>query len=380
MRVLRAILLICVCIAPLDAQAAGELPGGDDHATSVDSEVDVESQFGVTGVPKIKQVTPPQLLEISDEGGVFRIPYIQRSTTLEVSVKVANLPPNGGVEFILNDAATFDMASPFARTYTVTPGQHQLEIYLVDRDQNRLTNPEAHSGPQLIGIGSLTATIGDSITAGVEGAASSRVIRDCARSPSASLDCRNFFQHNVSDGDRYRGYQVRANDCLTSATGAAQFLMNEGVGGITSRGVLNRMDVYMNRIQQLGLEQVFLLIGTNDANQGVSPGQWQRNVESIIRKLKAAGINASDIYLGRVPYRDGTSAGAEASRQLMQEYNARIPAITANTGARIGPDFYAYFEAHTSQLADNLHPNQAGYDAMAGLWTQSVTGSSICAA
>jgi lysophospholipase L1-like esterase len=126
------------------------------------------------------------------------------------------------------------------------------------------------------------------------------------------------------------------------------------------------------------VSRVFLLIGTNDANQGVSADQWQTNVEAIIGHITAAGVNASEIYLGHIPYRKGTSDSAVASRQRMQQYNARIPTIARNTGVQVGPDFYTYFETHTSQLADNLHPNQAGYDAMAGLWTESVTGSTVC--
>ena len=326
----------------------------------------------------ITSLTPPDEIGITDEGGTFVIPYIQQSTSLNLTAQATGVPSGGGIEFVLDSTSTYDLSAPYAQTVIAAPGNHRLDAYVVDSSMNRQPNPEAHMTRQEIGIGKIWDTIGDSITAGMFGDSSPTAIEACAQSPSSSLDCRNYFQHNASDGVWYRGYQVTANDCLAEATGSAQFLMNDGYGGITAKKILDRMSVYTDRIQQLGVSGVMLLDGTNDANNGISSDQWKLNIEAIIGHLKDAGVPAQNIYLGYVPYRKGTSSNADAARQRMQAYNALVPTIAADTGVSIGPDFYTYFENHLDQFANNLHPNRTGYDAMGGLWTQSITGSNDC--
>ncbi|MBX6341105.1 MAG: hypothetical protein IRY97_01500, partial [Thermomicrobiaceae bacterium] len=203
--------------------------------------------------PAITSLTPPATLHIADESPAgFDIPYIQVSTTLTVAVGATGVPSGGGVEIVVDGASTYDMAAPYQAQITVRPGEHRVEAYLVRSDRTRLTNPEAHVVRGPIGVGAIYTTIGDSITAGMYGDRSVSAVEGCADSPH-SADCRNFYQHNPSDGVWYRGYQVRLNDCLTGATGAATFLMNEGVGGLTSAQILSRMPSYRARVQRLGV-------------------------------------------------------------------------------------------------------------------------------
>ncbi|MBX6342543.1 MAG: SGNH/GDSL hydrolase family protein [Thermomicrobiaceae bacterium] len=231
------------------------------------------------------------------------------------------------------------------------------------------------------------SAIGASITAGKYGDSTPGPVTNCSQDTTTgkSADCRNFFQ-TYPDGSPptfvyYHGYEPHLNDCLTQATGRATFLMNEGIGGYTSKKVLNNMSAYTQRIQTLGISHVLLLIGTNDANQGVTPSTWQSNVEGIINALKSAGVPAGNIWVGYVPYRLGSSTGAQDARQLIQQYNALLPTIKADTGVNLGPDFYTYFQNHQSLFADNLHPNQTGYNAMGDLWAKSIVPSeTVCTA
>ncbi len=334
---------------------------------------------GTTAI--ITSLTPPDTVAITDEGGTFVIPYIQESTTLNLAAVATGVPSGGGIEFVLDGTSIFDLSAPYAQTVTASRGDHRLDAYVVDNSENRLTNPEAYMSRPEIGVGNLWDAIGDSITAGYLGASSNTPVESCVQSPSSSLDCRNFYQYNPSNSLWYRGFQVSANDCLSQATGSAEFLMNDGYGGLTTQQIINRMSVYTSHVQQVGITHVMLMAGTNDANRQnpVTADTWQSNMEKIIGSLVAAGISPSNIFVAYVPWTKGNNNIGLIRRQAIQGYNARLPQISADTGIKIGPDFFTYFQAHENdQMADALHPNQTGYDAMGELWGQSITGSSDC--
>jgi lysophospholipase L1-like esterase len=59
---------------------------------------------------------------------------------------------------------------------------------------------------------------------------------------------------------------------------------------------------------------------------------------------------------------------------VIQQYNQAIGELWAENGITVvPPDFYSWFEQHPEQLADPLHPNGVGYQAMANLWKISLT-------
>jgi len=57
------------------------------------------------------------------------------------------------------------------------------------------------------------------------------------------------------------------------------------------------------------------------------------------------------------------------SDSAIQQYNAVIDELVTLNGISVTPpDFYTYFKANQNQLADGLHPNEQGYQAMANMW------------
>lgn len=57
-----------------------------------------------------------------------------------------------------------------------------------------------------------------------------------------------------------------------------------------------------------------------------------------------------------------SSEGRENIDRIYEEYPQVIP----------GPNFYSYFEEHPEQLADGVHPDTDGYDAMRRMWAETM--------
>src|SRR5262249_62411749 len=68
----------------------------------------------------------------------------------------------------------------------------------------------------------------------------------------------------------------------------------------------------------------------------------------------------------------------------MLQINSRVivhlVSIPANNISVVPPDFYTFFSNNQSQYADLLHPNGVGYQSMANIWAQALTGGSTATA
>jgi lysophospholipase L1-like esterase len=85
-------------------------------------------------------------------------------------------------------------------------------------------------------------------------------------------------------------------------------------------------------------------------------------MQRIITAVKNGGKTP---YLAKVPW----TSSASLSIAAIQNYNAAIDELRSSNGISVvAPDFYAWFQSHTSQLADGIHPNGVGYQSMANLW------------
>jgi lysophospholipase L1-like esterase len=74
-------------------------------------------------------------------------------------------------------------------------------------------------------------------------------------------------------------------------------VVNFGIGGDTTRGVLNRIDTIINQKPK----KVFILIGINDLNKGYSVNEIVLNYNKIITKLQNKDIEVfvqSTIFVG----------------------------------------------------------------------------------
>ena len=157
------------------------------------------------------------------------------------------------------------------------------------------------------------------------------------------------------------GFEPILNNLRTVAKGYPHTVVNKGVSGDTSaNGAASISSTLSNNPSA---KYFLILYGTNDASiPAVSKATYKANMQMIITAIKNAGKIP---YLAKVPYTSDPSI-SDAS---IQEYNAAIGELKVTNGIAVTPpDFYAWFQSHTSQLADGIHPNGTGYQSMANLW------------
>jgi lysophospholipase L1-like esterase len=154
---------------------------------------------------------------------------------------------------------------------------------------------------------------------------------------------------------------------------------NEGHSGYTiddapdlNRTGISRLTV--PAIDRYAPDIVLLMIGTNDVatNNDVAdaPNRLARLVDSITAHAPRAVVVVAEIVPTRIAE---VNAGIEA-------YNAGVAAIVkarAAGGKHVAlVDMYGAFTANTdfrtAYMADDLHPNDSGYDVMAGVWYHAI--------
>lgn len=112
---------------------------------------------------------------------------------------------------------------------------------------------------------------------------------------------------------------------------------------------------------------VLLHLGTNDVNQDMNAGAPER-LGSLIDQIIAKLPNAL-IVVAKVIPQPGKASGITA-------YNNALPQIIqsrAGAGKHvILVDQFTGFPS--SELGDGVHPNQAGYMRMAGVWYTAIKG------
>jgi lysophospholipase L1-like esterase len=162
------------------------------------------------------------------------------------------------------------------------------------------------------------------------------------------------------------GYEPKLSNLLNASKGYLNTIAKEGVSGATSADGANSISSTLSMYPNV--PYYLILYGTNDADTTSGPGfpvsksTYKANMQTIITAIKNAGKTP---YLAKVPYTTNSSF----SLLSIQDYNAAIDELKSENGITVTPpDFYAWFQSHTSQLADGLHPNGTGYQSMANLW------------
>ena len=152
-------------------------------------------------------------------------------------------------------------------------------------------------------------------------------------------------------------------------------IANQGVGGFTSADGAAWISSTLSNYPSA--QYYLIMYGTNDSNATrgagypVSKAIYKANMQAIITAIK----NAFKIpYLAKVPYVDSSNpnfpAGEAFSNVFIQQYNDAIVELVNENGIPVTPpDFYGWFQSNTGQLQDGIHPNSAGYQSMATLWS-----------
>lgn len=164
------------------------------------------------------------------------------------------------------------------------------------------------------------AVLGDSLTAGY------------------GIGSEQAFPARLEEALRQRGFPVEV-------TGA-------GVSGDTTAGGRARLDWTLN--DDPGL--VIVELGGNDALRGLDPGQTRENLDDILTRLQASGV---EVLL----------AGMRAPRNLGRDYYTKFDRVYPELAERHGVPLYPFFLEGVAgrpelNLDDGIHPNAAGVEVI----------------
>ncbi len=126
-------------------------------------------------------------------------------------------------------------------------------------------------------------------------------------------------------------------------------VINAGLSGETSTGLLNRLDWVLKQKPNLTI----LNIGANDAMRALPIDLTRKNIDQIITKIKQS--NSAVILAGMQIYDN-------LGKQYVQDFNALYPKLAAKHGILLIP----FFLEHVAGIPqynqkDLLHPNVEGY-------------------
>jgi lysophospholipase L1-like esterase len=175
-------------------------------------------------------------------------------------------------------------------------------------------------------------------------------------------------------------FESRLGELLTAAKGHPVVVANLGLPGATAAAGAEKIAFALSTFPWA--RYYLILFGSNDAflprpvpsGKGTREGEpgyagsYKESLRKVIVGLRAEGKVPC---LAKVPF--AVLPSVDATR--IREYNDVIDELVSEEHLPFpAPDFFSYFQAHPSELSDGLHPNRAGYDAMAELWLGVLTG------
>ncbi|HEV3232059.1 MAG TPA: SGNH/GDSL hydrolase family protein [Candidatus Dormibacteraeota bacterium] len=384
------------------AGASGRLPQASEAVTAPGPAARPALAFlqphaGVAGAPEVAT------LEVPAPGGTFSVPYIQSGGDLRFALAVAGAGPDDRLEVAL-DAGTpgealADVAveSPSGVFPGIGFGEHTLTARLLRAGEGR---PEQVQGGERtvaqahltqVARGDIVAAMGDSTTEGVGGgpwspdqvealAAFPDWIAARAAATRAGLDWvtadgRNYPQpSNLQYPGRSRpAYTVDLARELEAASGHPALVLNLGFSGGTT-------DSYVHVVESPVLAREFAVVhptaylvdlGVNDALVRRSASDYGQRLTQIVTDLERVdGAQPGQVRLACPIYAKQT-----ARHQAELAYLAVVNQLRASAGLGPAPDFYSYYRDHPDEVADAVHPNAAGYQAMGGLWLHALQGA-----
>jgi acyl-CoA thioesterase-1 len=136
------------------------------------------------------------------------------------------------------------------------------------------------------------------------------------------------------------------------AKGLAVDVVNAGVSGDTASGGLSRLDWSV----PAGTDAVILELGANDMLRGIDPQVTRQALETIVRTLKARGV---EVLL----------AGMRSAPNLGADYRRVFDRIFPDLASAYGLVFYPFFLDGVAAIPklnqfDGLHPTEAGIDVI----------------
>ena len=153
------------------------------------------------------------------------------------------------------------------------------------------------------------------------------------------------------------GYGVKPEQAIPArlevalkAAGRNVTVINHGVSGDTTAGGVERLDWMLADKPDI----VLVELGANDALRATDPATTERTLDTIITRLKAAGVT---VWL----------AGMLAPRNYGPEYAAQFDGLYKRLADKHQVPLYPFFLDGVAQepalnQADGIHPNPKGVD------------------
>ncbi|KAL4886051.1 hypothetical protein BJY04DRAFT_213590 [Aspergillus karnatakaensis] len=136
---------------------------------------------------------------------------------------------------------------------------------------------------------------------------------------------------------------------------------NEGYNGATISEISSRI----GRALEMRPNVVLVHVGTNDMNKPSEPDTAHERLGSLIDKIVSACPDAAVLVAKIVRASNG---GTQAR---INSFNGKIPAVVA-ARAEKGKKVMVVDMSSINQLADGLHPNDAGYRQMGDIWYSAI--------
>ena len=173
-------------------------------------------------------------------------------------------------------------------------------------------------------------------------------------------------------GRLFAGYQLAQNESFPArleralaAAGVPAQVSNAGVSGDTSAAGLQRLAYTLDGLDRRPALAIVGL-GGNDVLRGLDPDETRRNLGAIMAELRRREI---PILL----------SGMMAPRNMGEEYVRRFDHLYPELAAEYGAELYPFFLEGVIgrpeyMLADGIHPNARGIDAIVARMAPAVAG------
>lgn len=144
------------------------------------------------------------------------------------------------------------------------------------------------------------------------------------------------------------------------------YILNRGINGDTTEGVLNRID----NILAGHPRKMFILIGINDLAHKVNSDEIEKNYKGIIEKVKNLSPN-TEVYVQSILPNNSSIGSKEVPSSEIIYFNKRLK-IMAKDYDVIYIDLFSAFETeetlNNDLTYDGLHLNAEGYS----LWVSEI--------
>jgi len=317
-------------------------------------------------------------LTVPDVTGTYTIPYVQSSPDLTVSAEFHGeevcevhlaLAGSGETRVLTPD-------EPQVRFDGLAPGEYDLVACGLDSEGNEICSALFNG----IGIGTICAALGDSITEGYYGRAVNvpeplDLSMQSFAPEHVSQDGRNFPQFAPTSADNlpefncFESWMTALNNMLSESLAHPVLIANEGWGGYTTEAYLKLMreDVnWQDRMRLLHPNVWLIHLGVNDERAGVEPQEFARRIVAMARALmEEFHAEPRRILVARPSYDH-----AEGAIGLLAEYCEQVDEIVTGMELSPGPDFFQAYERDRAVWygEDPVHPNVEGVRLMAELW------------